>query len=231
MPYPPGLTLFIDADDTLWENNVHFNAIMRHYERLLEARGIAPARAHEVLLEVERRRTKTHGYGIACFRQSLGEACHLLLGTEPDDERRVFDVLCGRLARFPIELLSEVPATLRELRGRHRVILLTKGDRDDQLDKLMRSTLHECFHQVDVVREKDVTTYRHARHRFGVRDGQGWMVGNSPKSDIRPALEADLNAVFIPHKDTWVLEHDEVPDGYGDRLHTIPRFASLLDLF
>lgn len=231
MRYPPGLTLFIDADDTLWENNVHFNAVMREYARLLELHGIDPQRAHDVLLDVERRRTKTHGYGIACFRLSLGEACHALLGREPEEERRVLDALCTRLARFPIDVLADVPATLRELRGRHRVILMTKGDRDDQLDKLMRSSLHECFHQVDVVREKDVDTYRLARDRFGVCDGRGWMVGNSPRSDIRPALEAGLNAVFVPHKDTWVLEHEDLPTGYGERLLTIESFGDLVASF
>lgn len=231
MRYDPGLTLFIDADDTLWENNIHFNAVMREFERLLERHGIDRRVAHDTLLEVERRRTKTHGYGIACFRQSLGEACHLLLGAEPAEERRVFDVLCARLSRFPIELLGDVATTLRELKGRHRIILMTKGDRDDQIDKLARSTLHGCFHQVDVVAEKDAATYRAASRRFGVRPGMGWMVGNSPKSDIGPALEAGLNAVFIPHPDTWILEQAELPTHYGDRLRTIDRFGDLLTLF
>ncbi len=78
---------------------------------------------------------------------------------------------------------------------------------------------------------KDVATYRDARDRFGVSEGRGWMVGNSPKSDIRPALEAGLNAVFVPHKDTWVLEHEELPEGYGERLTTIERFGQLVAMF
>ena len=36
------------------------------------------------------------------------------------------------------------------------------------------------------------------------------MIGNSPKSDINPALAAGLHAVFIPHDSTWVLEHEVV---------------------
>ena len=53
-----------------------------------------------------------------------------------------------------------------------------------------------------------------------------WMVGNSPKSDVNPALEAGLNAVFVPHAHTWVLEKEEIRPGEG-RLLTITRFADL----
>ena len=50
--------------------------------------------------------------------------------------------------------------------------------------------------------------------RFDPRNGLAtaltWMVGNSPKSDINPALAAGLNAVFVPHDNTWILEHEEL---------------------
>ena len=36
------------------------------------------------------------------------------------------------------------------------------------------------------------------------------MIGNSPKSDINPALEAGLDAVLVPHAHTWVLEHQDL---------------------
>jgi putative hydrolase of the HAD superfamily len=60
-----------------------------------------------------------------------------------------------------------------------------------------------------------------------------WMVGNSPKSDINPALAAGLNAVFVPHDQTWVLEHEEVvtPDGTSRRLIVLESFAQLRDHF
>ena len=36
------------------------------------------------------------------------------------------------------------------------------------------------------------------------RQGTTWMIGNSPKSDINPALACGLHAVFIHHPHTWV---------------------------
>jgi len=58
------------------------------------------------------------------------------------------------------------------------------------------------------------------------------MIGNSPKSDINPALAAGLHAVFIFHKDTWVLEHAELATPPpGQHLVEIDAFAKLADLF
>ena len=58
------------------------------------------------------------------------------------------------------------------------------------------------------------------------------MVGNSPKSDINPALAAGLNAVFVPHDNTWVLEHEEVAQAVPPRkLMVVDSFAGLKDHF
>jgi putative hydrolase of the HAD superfamily len=53
------------------------------------------------------------------------------------------------------------------------------------------------------------------------------MIGNSPRSDINPALATGLNAVYIPHPQTWHLEQEEVsPLGVG-RVLTLSRFTEL----
>jgi putative hydrolase of the HAD superfamily len=54
------------------------------------------------------------------------------------------------------------------------------------------------------------------------------MVGNSPKSDINPALAAGLNAVFVPHGQTWILEHEEVAQAQPpNRLLIVATFVGL----
>jgi putative hydrolase of the HAD superfamily len=53
------------------------------------------------------------------------------------------------------------------------------------------------------------------------------MIGNSPKSDINPALEAGLGAVLVPHARTWVLEHQELRTPPGGRFLQVERFADL----
>ncbi|MBV9507046.1 MAG: HAD hydrolase-like protein, partial [Acidobacteriia bacterium] len=57
-----------------------------------------------------------------------------------------------------------------------------------------------------------------------------WMIGNSPKSDVNAALDAGLNAVFVPHAHTWVLEKQEIRPP-SERLLVLESFAELKNHF
>lgn len=224
-------TLFIDADDTLWENNIYFEAVVHRYCDRLALCGIAPAVARDTLLGIERIRTKSHGYGIGNFADAMREARRRLLGTIDAEEMAAIEEDCAGIRRVAMELLPGVARTLRELCGRHRVILLTKGDPDDQLAKVHRSGLRRFLHSVDVVKEKDAATYRDAIARHGVRPDAAWMIGNSPRSDVLPAIEAGLGAVFVPHPATWVLEMQELPASLPGRFLRLDRFEQLVHHF
>jgi putative hydrolase of the HAD superfamily len=232
---PPGRltfqTLFIDADDTLWENNVYFEAVVAQYCELLAARGLAPDFSRGALLAIERERTKTHGYGISSFTQAMRVACRELLGDDHAVELATIEEHCAGIRRQSMEILPGVPETLRVLSQRHRLILLTKGDPSDQLDKLHRSGLRAFLHDVDVVPEKNVGTYEDALARHGTGPDAAWMIGNSPKSDVLPALAAGLGVVFIPHAVTWILELQELPEAPADRFLKLERFDQLTDYF
>jgi putative hydrolase of the HAD superfamily len=229
---PRGLTLLIDADDTLWENNIYFDEVVAQYVALVERHGCPPEQARDKLLEIERARTKRFGYGIDNFRLSLEAACaHLLDGRDYTDDLSTLSELCSGLRRRTILLLPGVDETLRVLASRHRLILVTKGDHDDQLAKVTRSGLRTRFHEVDVVAEKDADTYRDLVRRHGIDPTRTWMIGNSPKSDILPALAASLGAVFIPHANTWSLELQDLPPMPDARLLVVERFADLLGHF
>jgi len=232
MRQPRGCTLFVDADDTLWENNIYFDAVVAQYVTLVGSHGCPRERAIERLLEIERARTRQFGYGVTNFQTSLEAACRGLLdGRDWSREADTIRELCTGLRRRVAANLPGVAETLRTLAGRHRVILFTKGDLDDQLAKVLRSGLRARMHQVDVVVEKDRTAYVDAVERHGADPARTWMVGNSPKSDILPALDAGLGAVFIPHAATWTLELMEIPDRSHLRLTTLERFSDLLDHF
>jgi putative hydrolase of the HAD superfamily len=81
---------------------------------------------------------------------------------------------------------------------------------------------------VEVLPEKNDAAYRALAHLHECDHGRTWMIGNSPKSDINPALAAGLNAIFIPHGATWVLEHEVVnPAPQGQQLFELGSFAEL----
>jgi putative hydrolase of the HAD superfamily len=109
---------------------------------------------------------------------------------------------------------------------------MTKGSQAEQADKLARSGLAEYFSAVEIVAEKNPAAYLDVTARHECSPHSTWMIGNSPKSDINPALAAGLHAVFIFHKDTWVLEHAEIDAApEGQRLIEIDAFARLAEIF
>ena len=226
-------TLLIDADDTLWENNVYFERAIANFISFLNHREFTPAEVRRVLNEVERENIVTHGYGLHSF-------LHALVGTferlsvEPLTPG-LHDTICGfahAIAEQPLELIADVEPTLCYLQPRHRLMLMTKGNALEQLGKIERSGLRPYFNAVEIVAEKDLSTYIGIVEKYGLRRDTTWMVGNSPKSDINPALEAGLRAVFVPHADTWILENEPLarPETPG-RLLELSSFSELCRIF
>jgi putative hydrolase of the HAD superfamily len=109
---------------------------------------------------------------------------------------------------------------------------VTKGARAEQSGKIERSGLKEYFSATEIVAEKDPAVYHALAEKYELARDSTWMIGNSPKSDINPALAAGLHAVFIPHGDTWILEHEEMNAApAGQRLLIVGRFAELREHF
>jgi len=231
--FSSGQTLLIDADDTLWENNVYFERAIAAFISYLNHHEYSPAEVRSTLNAVERETILAHGYGLPSFTRSL-ITCFERLSTQPITEEKRCRVIgfANTIAEQEIELLPAVAETLSELASRHRLILMTKGDQAEQADKLARSGLAPHFSAVEIVAEKDSPTYHEVIARHELTPHTSWMVGNSPKSDINPALAAGLHAVFLFHRDTWVLEHaalDSAPD--GQHLIELDSFAKLSAIF
>jgi putative hydrolase of the HAD superfamily len=231
--FPPGQTLLIDADDTLWENNIYFERAIAAFIGYLDHHEYSPAEVRQALNAQERATILAHGYGLISFTRSL-VAVYERLSLAPATEHNIQRVrsFAHTIAEQEIELLPGVAETLSELAARHRLILMTKGDRAEQADKLARSGLAQHFTAIEIVSEKDPRTYREVIHRHELTPHSSWMIGNSIKSDINPALDAGLHAVFLFHKDTWVLEHaalDAPPQ--GQHLLELDSFAKLAAVF
>ena len=219
--------LLIDGDDTLWENNVYFEQAIEAFIDFLAHSSMSRDQVRAALDEVERMNVRVHGYGSASFTKNLRETYERLTERDlgPQDIEHVMQ-LGERIASQPVTLLPEVAETVNYLAGRHELMLLTKGHPEEQRLKIERSGLEALFTATAVVHEKDEDTYRaivRERHLDPVRT---WMIGNSPRSDINPALAAGLNAVFVPHQHTWRLEKEEVVPADG-RLLNLENFGEL----
>ncbi len=229
----PGQTLLIDADDTLWENNIYFERAITSFISYLDHRVHTPEEVREQLNICEHATISVHGYGLRSFRRSLVNCFELLSDAPvtPEKHARILS-FAESIAEHEIELLPRVAETLADLATRHRLILVTKGDPVEQHGKLERSGLFGHFSSVEVLAEKHVEAYQTLAAHHSCEVACTWMVGNSPRSDINPALSAGLNAVFIPHDFTWVLEHEVVnPAPDGQQFFELAAFAHLLHHF
>jgi putative hydrolase of the HAD superfamily len=227
------LHLLIDADDTLWENNIYFERAIANFISFLNHHEYSPEEVREVLNDVERECIVKHGYGLHSFAHALVDTFERL-SVEPltPSLHETIHGFAHTIADHPVEILPGIPETLQYLAERHNLILMTKGEVAEQSGKIERSGLKEYFSAIEIVPEKDVTTYQQALSRYDLPCETTWMVGNSPKSDINPALAAGMNAVFVPHGNTWILEHDEVtiPEPQS-RLLVVEKFSQLREHF
>ena len=213
-------TVGLDADDTLWHNETIFRLTQERFRQMMAE--VAEPEALDVrLAAVERRNLALYGYGVKGFTLSLIETAMELTGGDPPG-RLIADILAaGReMLAHPVETLPGVDQALADLATTYRLVLITKGDLLHQEQKLAASGLGDLFAAVEILSEKDASTYARIFERHGTGAASAAMCGNSIRSDILPALEAGAHAAHIPYPLTWAHEMADAPTGN-------PRFAEL----
>ncbi len=224
-------TLIIDADDTLWENNIYYEQCVDEFAELMTAQGFDQDEAIQLMDDVERERTPVVGYAPEEFARSMTIVYERLCRryerpVDPAISAQALDI--GRkVAHYPMNLLDGVKETLDWLKGRFQLLLLTKGDQTTQANKLERSGLARFFDTVHIVPEKDAAVFQALAAEYDLDHTQTWMVGNSPRSDINPALQAGLGAIYVPHPNTWTLELEVSAEPEGAVV--LEKFADLVD--
>lgn len=223
--------LIFDADDTLWENNIYFEQAFAEFCEYLNHSSLTPDEIRSVLDEIEIVNNKIHGYGAVNFGRNLSQ-CYLRLAERAVDDhdlRRVTG-FAHQILAAEMQLMDGVEETLPFLAEFHDLTLCTKGDPQEQNAKIDRSGLRPFFAHCAVVKEKNRAAYETLAAERNFDKERTWMIGNSPKSDMNPSLEAGLRAVFVPHERTWTLEREEIRDPEG-RLVAVSSFRDLKRLF
>ena len=227
------LNLLIDADDTLWENNIYFERAFDEFVDFLDHSTLSPREIRDVLDEIERVNSKIHGYGTKNFGRNLVQCYqHLVEHHISESTAHTIAGFAERIFTQEPEIIDGVPETLAYLSGRHTLTMFTKGNPEEQKLKIDCSGLAQYFTHTVIVKEKDPTAYRLHCASQNLNPAATWMIGNSPKSDVNPALAAGLNAVFIPHARTWILEKEEIStDGRAGEFLQLGSFRELRTRF
>jgi len=223
-----------DADDTLWDCQSYFEAVENRLYALIAPYCTDPARE---LFNTESGNMADLGYGCKAFTISIIETA-LRVGGEHISAEQLTGLLqhCKQLLRLPATPLPGVESTLRQLNDDRaadlhpspRLVVFTKGELQDQENKLKRSGLLKYFDDVEITSDKGQREFLALCEHQQCHPSELLMVGNSLKSDIAPALAIGAWAVHVPFYVTWQLEHSDDID--HERLWKISQFSDLLNI-
>ena len=212
-----------DADDTLWHNLIHFEAAEKAFGEMF-SHVLPPDDGAHALAEAEKRNIGLYGFGVKSFTLSMIETAIDVTGGTVDAATISKLIKMGRtMLDHEIELLPHVEETLKNLHGRHRLLLVTKGDLHHQERKVLASGLAHYFEGVEIVADKKPETYERICRRHGGRVERTLMAGNSIRSDVLPMICAGGYGVYVPFDILWDHEHEEVPEN-------TPRFFAVKDI-
>lgn len=224
---PPFKIIAFDGDDTLWHTERLYVNAQESLTRLLAPYQVGETVA-EALYRVESRNIRTFGYGIKSFTLSMIEtAVDLTRGSISGVEIQEIINLGRGMLVADVELLEGVMGTIAHLAINHSLMLITKGDLQDQQGKISRSGLEEYFHSVEIVSEKTVGMYSRLFKEHSIAPAELLMVGNSLRSDILPILELGGQAIFIPYTFTWEHESADKPPAGTPGFHQVTSLNEL----
>ena len=228
-----------DADDTLWDCQGYFENVEEHLYSLIRPFCENPK---QELFDTESANMEDLGYGCKAFTISIIETA-LRVGGNDITSTELSDLLkdCKRLLHLPATPLPEVESTLQTLRDSidtsnlssltpHlsplKMVVFTKGELQDQENKLKRSGLLKYFDDVEITSDKSQKEFLALCEHQDIHPSELLMIGNSLRSDIAPALAIGAWAIHIPFHITWQLEHFDDID--HERLIKIQRFSEIL---
>lgn len=223
----PVKILAFDADDTLWDTQLYFDAVEHKLCDILSAYGNEEKMRAEIY-KTETGNMATLGFGADAFTISLVETAIRVSGGNISAARIEEIITEGKkLLSLPATPLPGVVDTLTSLRncGKYTMVLYTKGNPLDQENKLKRSGLSDFFDIVDIVSNKTVKEYGELCKSLNVKPSEFAMIGNSMKSDILPIIELGGYGIHIPYHITWQLETAE--DCESPRLIKLQTFEEI----
>jgi putative hydrolase of the HAD superfamily len=219
-------TIFIDADDTLWENEQYFRQAEAKFIELLKD-YTGPEGVQQMLWQKQEENIPLFGYGSKTYLISMTDAAMDLCGGRlPDNIYYGIKKIITDLAFHRLEIIDGVVETLEALQGRYKLIVATKGDLTEQMGKFRISGLAKYFHHCEVMENKDEKNYLELAAKHDLDPSRMLMIGNSVKSDIAPVVNIGGTAIHTPHEIVWVHEMMDMPQ--SDRIIEVNDFKEIL---
>ncbi|MBB6636987.1 HAD family hydrolase [Cohnella thailandensis] len=219
-------TLLFDLDDTLIYCNKYFNLTLEQFaDTMLDwFSSDSPSRAAilDKHTEIDIAGVKVLGFQSEHFPQSFLDTYRYfseLYGRDQDSaEQKLLWDLGISVYEHEVEPYPHMEETLSFLRDSgHDLHLYTGGDPVIQRRKIERLQLERYFEDRIYVRmHKNTDALKEILTEGSFEQGRTWMIGNSIRTDVVPALECGLNAIYMKRDQEWMFNMipiDAAPQG------------------
>ena len=219
--------IFFDADDTLWENEQFFRDAEAQFTELLKD-YTSPEGVQEMLWRKQEDNIPLFGYGSKTYMIGMTDAAMELCGGQlPEHIYYGIKKIITDLAFHEFQIIEGVEETLKALHEHYTLIVATKGDLTEQVNKYRISGLDKYFHHCEVMENKDEKNYLELAKKHNLQPEQILMIGNSVKSDIAPVVNIGGVALHTPHEVVWIHEMMDMPQ--SDRIIELNNIREVLD--
>jgi putative hydrolase of the HAD superfamily len=199
-----------DADDTLWESALYFRRAEEDFTALMESLGFQPAHIRDEVHRRDMERLSVTGYGARPYMDTLRKILEEKVSSISPYIVDSIEYISNCLLHHPLVLLPGVLKTLERMHSAGKTMLVyTMGEEDHQRDKFNRSGVASFFQELKVVPVKTEDTMKELLAASGISPDKACMIGNSPRSDINPAIGCGVNALFLKRAITWQAEQTE----------------------
>ncbi len=221
----PQIILF-DLDDTLihcnryfFETIDRFASRLQHYVREHKPdHELSPQSIQDKQLELDMVGVHQFGFVKERFPKSLIETYHYyrdLAGLPMDSS---FEDELWQLGMGVYEQQYEpYPHALETLdilqQDGHELHLYTGGDVSVQTDKVEQLGLRRYFEdRIYITPHKTTRFMNDVIVERGMERNRTWMIGNSARTDVVPALQNGIHAIYIPIEQEWQFNQIEITD-------------------
>lgn len=219
-------TLLFDLDDTLVHCNKYFDMVIEQFVDLMltwfAGHGLQPDDIKQQQLEIDLAGVHIHGFMADRFPKSFVETYHWFSERYNRRTSSMEEAMLMKLGHtvyeFTVEPYPHMDETLGTLKkAGHQLYLYTGGDASIQMKKVRKSGLERYFDDrifVTVHKTKEFMETLLREQRF--ERTRTWMIGNSVRTDVLPALHAGIHSIYIPAQLEWkynIVDIDVQPKG------------------
>lgn len=206
--------IILDFDDTLVETTIQFYQAQDEFATEMERIGCAKDEVISVLekLDIENV-VKSGGFYKHCFPKAMGDTYQYFCSIT---NQKVCNNFKTKLENIGWQVFDKEPVDIpgakdvvKELAKEFPLFLVTKGDKDNQLKRVKQKGFYEYFKRVYVVSNKKDKELSNIIKENDLDAGRSWMIGNSMKSDINPAIKQGIKGIHVVHPHTWFFEEEE----------------------